>query len=260
MKTLISARTRRHILKIAAAGIASAPLGACDHDWPNDNNNLWHKHRKKDWNCFLVGTKVSTPVGERPVEQLQIGDHVNTRNGPRPIKWIGYSKIQKKEGSAWNNSVVPIRIATSAIDDGVPRCDLYLSPAHCLFLDNVLIPVIHLVNDLNIVPHVPCGLDEITYFHVEFERHEVIYAEGACVESYLGSNREVFSNWTGFAQIYGTKGEVNKTPFAPIVGYYGGRDEVKGLLRSIISNVIDIRDPIQVAWDRITARAGVLSA
>jgi hypothetical protein len=258
MKTLISARTRRHVLKIAAAGIASMALGACrDDDWPHDNNNLGYKHRKKDWNCFLVGTKISTPVGERPVEQLQIGDHVYTRNGRRPIKWIGYSKIQKKEGSAWNNSVVPIRIATSAIEDGMPRCDLYLSPAHCLFLGNVLIPVIHLVNDVSIAPYNPVDLNEIEYYHVELEMHEVIYAEGVCVESYLGSNRETFSNCEQFEQIYAGEQQVIKKPFAPIVGYYGGRDEVKGLLRSIISNVIDIRDPIQVAWDQIATRAGV---
>jgi hypothetical protein len=48
------------------------------------------------------------------------------------------------------------------------------------------------------------------------------------------------------------------TPFAPLLGYNNGRKELKGLVRSIVSNFIDVRDPIQVAYDRIANRAAAL--
>ena len=45
------------------------------------------------------------------------------------------------------------------------------------------------------------------------------------------------------------------TPFAPMLGYDNGRQEMKGLVRSLISNVVDVRDPIQIAYDQIAKRA-----
>jgi len=35
--------------------------------------------------CFVAGTKVLTPSGQKPIESLGIGDEVITRNGPRKI-------------------------------------------------------------------------------------------------------------------------------------------------------------------------------
>ena len=44
-------------------------------------------------------------------------------------------------------------------------------------------------------------------------------------------------------------------PFAPMLGYDEGRQALKGLVRSIISNIVDVRDPIQIAYDQIAKRA-----
>jgi hypothetical protein len=45
------------------------------------------------------------------------------------------------------------------------------------------------------------------------------------------------------------------TPFAPVLRYHGRRQELNGLLRSLISNVVDVRDPIQIAYDQLAKRA-----
>jgi hypothetical protein len=45
------------------------------------------------------------------------------------------------------------------------------------------------------------------------------------------------------------------TPFAPILRYHGRRQELNGLVRSLISNVVDVRDPIQIAYDQLAQRA-----
>jgi hypothetical protein len=45
------------------------------------------------------------------------------------------------------------------------------------------------------------------------------------------------------------------TPPAPILRYQGWRQELKGFVRSLISNVVDVRDPIQIAYAQLAERA-----
>jgi hypothetical protein len=137
---------------------------------------------------------------------------------------------------------------------------LYLSPAHRLFLDDVLIAAEYLVNDVSIRRALPQESDVIEYYHIELATHEVILSEGLPVESYIGSDRENFSNFAQFQRLYGSQSHSRKTPYAPTIGYYGGRDELKGLLKSVISPLVDIRDPVQIAWDRIALRARELQS
>jgi hypothetical protein len=204
--------------------------------------------------CLLKGTKISTPSGDRLVQELQIGDEVQTLAGPKVIKWIGYNKFTKEEGRAWQDSVMPIRVARFAIDDRTPSCDLYLSPQHCIFINEVLIPVIYLVNETSITEGAPANTPALEYYHIELDTHEVIYAEGALVESYDGWNREAFSNFVQYERLYGVAQSEMK-PFARILKYDGRRQELKGLVRSLISYVADARDPIQIAYDQLAKRA-----
>ena len=82
------------------------------------------------------------------MQELQIGDEVQTLAGRKTIKWIGYNKFTKKEERrAWQDSVMPIRVGRFAIDDQTPYRDLYLSPLHCVFFNGALIPVMYLVNE-----------------------------------------------------------------------------------------------------------------
>jgi hypothetical protein len=84
---------------------------------------------------------------------------------------------------------------------------------------------------------------------------KVIYAEGALAESFDGWRRENFSNFVQYERLYGVERQSKMTPFAPILRYRGRRQELKGLVRSLISNVVDVRDPIQIAYDQLAERA-----
>jgi hypothetical protein len=205
--------------------------------------------------CLLKGTKISTPSGDRLVQELQIGDEVQTLTGRKTIKWIGYNKFTKEEGGAWQDSVMPICVAGFAIDDRTPRRDLYISPLHCIFLNETLIPVMYLINEATIAQRMPSDMSAIEYYHIELNTHEVIYAEGALVESFDGWSRENFSNFVQYERLYGMERQSKTTPFAPILRYRGRRQELKGLVRSLISNVVDVRDPIQIAYDQLAKRA-----
>ena len=120
---------------------------------------------------------------------------------------------------------MPIRVARFAIDDRAPHCDLYLSPGHYVFLNEVLIQVQYLINEASIAQRTPSDMSAIEYYHVDLGTHEVIYADGALVDSYFddGSNRESFSNFVQYERLYGVEPQSKMTPFAPMLGYDNGR-------------------------------------
>src|SRR5262249_42099240 len=161
-------RTRRQLLRITAVGAASIPFLALAR---KSASALGYYH------CLLKGAKISTPSGDRLVQELQIWDEVYTLFGPKTIKWIGYNKFTKEEGRAWQDSVMPIRVPRFAIDDHTPSCDLYLSPGHSIFFNEALIPVMYLVNETTIAQGTPSETSALEYYHIEFDTHEVIYAE-----------------------------------------------------------------------------------
>ncbi|MGV6839547.1 MAG: Hint domain-containing protein, partial [Planktomarina sp.] len=134
--------------------------------------------------CFARGTQIQTARGGVMVEDLQEGDRVLTMdNGFQPIRWIG-SKSVKASGK-----LAPIEIQEGAM--GNERA-LRVSPMHrmlvsgwqaeLLFGENeVLVPAKMLVNDQTI-RQVEGG--DVEYFHVLFDRHEIIYAEAIPSESF----------------------------------------------------------------------------
>ena len=177
-----------------------------DRDRGADNRHHLHHdhdddHHRQDPPCYCRGTLILTEHGEVRVEDLAIGDTVVTVSGQaKPIKWIG----RRSYGGrfiAGNPRVLPIVVRAGALAPEIPVRDLWLSPGHALLLDGVLIPAEHLVNGLTILRASP--VDQVEYFHLEFETHEVILAEGAPAESYVEcDNRQGFHNAHEFAALY----------------------------------------------------------
>jgi uncharacterized protein YjbI with pentapeptide repeats len=145
--------------------------------------------------CFLAGTRIATPCGEIPVEALAIGDLVQAQDaGIAPVKWIGHRRVNCRNHPK-PRKVWPVRVRAGAFGDGVPHRDLWLSPDHAVFVDDVLIPIKRLINGTSI-EQVP--MDEVTYYHIELEHHDVLLAEGLPAESYLDvGDRFNFANGRG---------------------------------------------------------------
>jgi hypothetical protein len=152
MKSLQNVRTRRQLFRVTAVSAASIPFLALakqsalaqnhggnnqggNNQGGNQGGNNQGNNQGNNHSCFLKGTKISTPSGDRLVQDLQIGDEVQTLAGPKTIKWIGYNKFTKEESRAWQDSVMPVHVARFAIDDQTPYRDLYLSPEHCVFFN-----------------------------------------------------------------------------------------------------------------------------
>ncbi len=140
--------------------------------------------------CFLAGTGIMTPEGEKPVEALRPGELVTTlANGNVPIKAIASRAFDRLEDIAASR-LRPVWISAGAFAVNVPHRDLYVSPDHSMLLDDVLVPAQLLVNGSSITQ--PPRTRPIEYYHVEVEPHDIILAEGAASESYLNtSNRPV---------------------------------------------------------------------
>lgn len=142
--------------------------------------------------CFASGTRIATPGGSVAVEHLRVGMLVLTAAGREvPIKWIGCRKVACRyhpdPGSVW-----PVRVSAGAFEDAVPARDLWLSPDHGVYAEGVLIPIKYLI-DGTMIAQVVC--DEITYWHVELPRHDVILANDLPVETYLETgDRSAFVN------------------------------------------------------------------
>ena len=151
--------------------------------------------------CYCPGTLIRTPRGEKKIDKLKIGDMVMTASDEaRPIKWIG----RRSYGGRFvmdRKDILPVCIKAGALEDDVPKRDLWISPNHAMFLNGVLIEAKDLVNGVSIVQMEHA--EEVEYFHIELESHDVIIAEGALAESFIDDDsRGLFHNAHEYREKY----------------------------------------------------------
>lgn len=135
--------------------------------------------------CFTPGTLIATPRGARDIATLRVGDPVVTRDhGIQHIRWIQGRTVPARENFA------PIRIRPGVLTG--QQSDLLVSPQHRMLFQGyraellfgeteVLVAAKHLV-DGHAVTEIIGGT--VTYIHMMFDQHEVIYANGAASESF----------------------------------------------------------------------------
>lgn len=263
-------RARRHFLGLTAAAAARiAAIGSAVSALPHSMAAAawWNPGHPGGGNangrgkghggpmCLLSGTAILTPRGQVCIEDLRIGDLVDTVRGEAlPVKWIG-RRAYRRSSQMWNEDVVPIRIRRFALDDSRPYRDLFVSPGHAFYIDDVLIRAQDLVNGRSITREVPDARDTIEYYQIVFPTHEVVLAEGAPVESFLleNANYEGFTNFCEFARLYPGDHDASMAPFAPFVGY-GGREHLKALLRLATGGLVKVPSPLQDAYEKISER------
>jgi hypothetical protein len=108
------------------------------------------------------------------------------------MHWTGRRRIDTRHHPR-PDLVQPVLIRRGAFADGTPHRDLRVSPDHAIHVDGLLVPARLLINGATIVQDRTEAC--FTYWHVELDRHAVLFAEGLATESYLDTgNRGFFEN------------------------------------------------------------------
>ena len=238
-------RSRRNLLRMGTIA-ASAMLAISAKTKPVDAVCA----TARGCNCFLKGTTIRTSDGDKRIEDLAVGDLLPTVfGGIRPIQWIGRYQFRKNYSTeAWPEDAVPIRVARSSLGPNVPHADLFVTKAHALLIDDVLVPACNLINGTTIALYDARALDELEFFHIKLELHDVIYAEGVPCET-LRNVDENAINFPEYLREYGLPISGN-TPCVPVLGS-GCLDEIKSRFRSAISPWIDRRQKLDIVRDKL---------
>ncbi len=135
--------------------------------------------------CFTTGTRLKVPGGRRAIEGLQVGDRVWTLDdGFQRVRWIGSQTVEA------SGALAPVCLKKGFL--GLKR-DILLSQQHRVMMggpqamlhlgvDQALSAAIHLcAGDSAVVQ--PGGT--VTYWHVMFDQHQIVDAEGLLTESLL---------------------------------------------------------------------------
>lgn len=134
--------------------------------------------------CFARGTRLETDRGDIPVEEIEEENLVRTLdNGLQPVRRVLSKRV---EGLG---TLAPVVFRAGVLDNAR---DLVVSPHHRVLMSGwqaelvagcpeALVMAKDVVNGKTVL-RLPMA--EVEYFHLLFDRHEVIFAEGTATESY----------------------------------------------------------------------------
>lgn len=176
--------------------------------------------------CFTKGAMILTPNGEVPVEHLKVGDFVVTMdNGLKPIRWIGCRELNACELQTMPN-LRPVLIPAGQLGN---KRDLLVSRQHGMVLDTPtggggqqLVRACHLAEAQGPI-RIANGKKSVCYYHIMFDQHEIIFAEGAPSESFypgpMGLRALGHSAFCELAQIFPEMRQVLTQCRAPELAY-----------------------------------------
>ncbi|MEO9825992.1 MAG: Hint domain-containing protein [Paracoccaceae bacterium] len=142
--------------------------------------------------CFCNGTKIQTVSGPKRVETLNAGDLIQRSNGSfARLARVFHTTLNRPALDA-KPTLYPVRIIAGALGNDLPQRDLLVSRQHRMMVSSkiaermfgqtdVLVSAIRLTALPGIF--VDETQDTVSYYHLLFEAHEVILAEGAPSES-----------------------------------------------------------------------------
>ena len=144
---------------------------------------------------LCAGANLRTPCGARRVEFLRPGDLVVTRdNGLMPVRMIWTQSFTAAEIAA-DPSLAPVVLRPRAVGPMMPQKTLSVGAAHRLLIpgwrlldepdgESCLVPARDIVglNDSSFIDRSP---DQVTYYNVVFDEHQVFCANSLPVESFM---------------------------------------------------------------------------
>ena len=182
-----------NLINAASDQILSITLGTFNTGQDNRYNQaVYNNTITNTVVCFCEKTRVRTPTGERMIGTLTAGDEVVTaQDGAQKIVWIGKRTLSSAQLVA-SPHLKPVCIGAGALGEGIPRSDLVVSPQHRILIVSriaermfgqreIFVPAIKLVGADNIEQLT--SVAPVTYVHILFKTHQVIFANGVPAES-----------------------------------------------------------------------------
>lgn len=192
--------------------------------------------------CFADGTKLEMQDGTlRSIETLCAGDVLRTQSDRAVLRWIGSRRISKAQLIA-QPKLRPILIKKGALGPNVPETDLRVSRQHRVLVQSkiakrmfgayeVLIAAQRLVGLPGV--EVDNSLEPVTYFHILFDKHEIVVSNGALTESFFPGQQALRSiGDDGRNEIAALFPEMLQPDFCPVPAYMmpGGGKRVRRLI------------------------------
>lgn len=156
------------------------------------NPDLQFKNTENIVICFAGDSAILTPGGPRRADALKVGDLVITRdNGPQAIRWIG-TRTLDHDTLRQTPHLRPICFAAGSLGPGVPTKALTVSRQHRMVVrspivarmcgaSEALVPACKLLDLPGVTEVLPAH--GVTYVHLLFDRHEIVWANDAEAES-----------------------------------------------------------------------------
>jgi hypothetical protein len=119
--------------------------------------------------CFIAGTLIRTPQGERPIEQLQPGDLVLTPEGPVPVKFL--ARTRRHVAALRCLGRMPIQVQAGALGALGPERTTCMSPSHAILIDGHLVEAGALLNGTTVTQLQEWPETWLTYYNIELEVH-----------------------------------------------------------------------------------------
>lgn len=136
--------------------------------------------------CFASGTRILTETGDRRIDTLRAGDRVVTRdNGVQTLRWIGRRHLDRV-ALAQNPKLRPILLSADLTGGDAP---LTVSPQHGVLFqvdgEERLVRAVHLAGLEGGTARIMQGCRQVTYLHLMFDDHQILFANGAPSESFF---------------------------------------------------------------------------
>ena len=141
--------------------------------------------------CFAKGTLIRAKNSVTPIENITIGQQIWTlENGYQPVRWIGHTTVIAQGSKA------PVVFAPGSLGN---EKELIVSQEHRMHLKSGVSEFLFGNQECLIAAKHLCGLPgiklreggNVEYFHLMFDRHEIISGNGVLSESFFLSESSV---------------------------------------------------------------------
>ena len=138
-------------------------------------------------NCFTTDTMIECENGPKAVQDIVEGDLIVTRdNSLQAVRWVGRRVV------VGTGDMAPVRLKAGVLGNSE---DLLVSPMHRMVVGGPRAEVLYGVAEVLAHASHLCDGDrifrepvaQVTYFHLLFDRHEIINAYGCWSESFAPS-------------------------------------------------------------------------